>query len=62
MAEFRVQFGIDKDAFADQRDAEIARILRDAADHIERGEWQRVVKDINGNTIGDYGINTEGRA
>ena len=31
---------------------EIARILRDAADKVERGTWGFILRDYNGNKVG----------
>ena len=42
----------DNAAFADgNREAEIARILRDIADKIERGAEPKSARDYNGNTV-----------
>ena len=35
---------------------EVARILRDAADKIEAGVKGGKLLDINGNTVGDFGL------
>jgi len=39
-------------AFADDRDYEIARILRVLADSTEQGLRPKVLHDINGNSVG----------
>lgn len=46
----------NSDAFADNRDMEIARILRDIADRIEDGQYSSAssIRDINGNTCGRF--------
>lgn len=56
---FKLKFDTDNAAFADgQGQAEIARILRDLADHIAAGygrEGHGIVRDISGNRVGTYG-------
>jgi hypothetical protein len=46
------------DAFQEEPATEIARILRDAADRIERGDVfdTLVLRDINGNPVGEVKI------
>lgn len=39
-----------------ERNAEVARILRDVADRIESGEEYGTCMDINGNAVGDWKI------
>jgi len=43
----------DNDAFVDDRNAELARILHDLADKIEAGNDVSVIRDMNGNTVGE---------
>lgn len=55
MAKFRLQIDMGNDAFVPDPGPEVARILREAATMIERGAWEgRKVRDINGNTVGDW--------
>lgn len=52
---YHVEIECDNAAFEDDRDAEIARILRDLAKHVERGDGdERRLHDSNGNWVG-YG-------
>jgi hypothetical protein len=60
---FKMQFETDNAAFDDDKGAEIARILRDAADTIERSIGTRggdvFVRDSNGNKVGKYTITSD---
>ena len=49
-----ITINTDNVAFEDNRDAEIARILRRAADTIERGDadYPETLRDFNGNRVG----------
>jgi len=49
----RIEFSTDNAAF-EYPFEEIARILRQLADAAEHGIGHRIIKDINGNTIGSY--------
>ena len=54
---FTLSFSTDNDAFYNDEDGEIARILRDLADRVEGGDiaaQHRNVSDINGNIVGTY--------
>jgi hypothetical protein len=54
---FTLSFNTDNDAFYDDENGEIARILRDLADRIDRGDiasQHRNASDRNGNIIGTY--------
>ena len=54
---FTLSFSTDNDAFYDDENGEIARILRDLADRIDRGDiafLHRNILDGNGNIIGTY--------
>lgn len=52
---FTLTISTDNAAFADDEGAEVARILREAADAIE-GEAEQVghLYDVNGNRVGFY--------
>jgi len=62
---FRVQIKTTNDAFEDDfynGNAEVARILREIADSVERGDAgsfgdaSLTLRDINGNTVGTAGF------
>ena len=38
---------------------ELARILRLAADKLDRGHYSGKLRDINGNTVGRFGVNED---
>lgn len=41
-------------AFGDDREAEVARLLREVAKRVEDGAESGTIKDINGNTVGEF--------
>lgn len=43
-------------AFADDASAEVARILREVAIAMEAGRTEGKCRDINGNTVGEWGL------
>ncbi len=47
-------FGDDSGEFTEECQAEIARILRRAADQITEGRDHALIFDINGNAIGEW--------
>ena len=47
-----IQFETDNAAFKDP--AEVSRILHEIAARIQAGDPEGQIRDINGNTIGDY--------
>lgn len=51
---FKLTIKTDNAAFTDDPDAEVARILRAAADRVENGEMPGALRDINGNTVGRF--------
>lgn len=54
---FRITFKIDNAEFAENgRDETIANVLERVAAQIRESAWTGVVRDVNGNTIGDYGV------
>jgi hypothetical protein len=59
MSKFKLEIETDNAAFADDYNAEIARILRAVADKIERGIIDARILDINGNTVGNHGAPNE---
>ena len=52
-------FGIRNAAFSEAREAEIARILREIAEKVERGSTQGKVYDVNGNNVGSFLVEDE---
>lgn len=59
--DFTLAINTEGDAFTDAPNVELARILRDLARDIERGDmdvcradgaWKRPLVDVNGNTVG----------
>lgn len=51
-----VRIKTDNAAFEEDRDAELARILRIAADKIEHGNETAKLYDVNGNAVGEFKI------
>lgn len=51
-----IRIKTDNAAFDEDRDAELARILRIAADKIEHGNDTAELYDINGNPVGEFKI------
>jgi hypothetical protein len=51
---FTIDISTGNGAFDDDAGAEVARILRDVADRIERGTATGKVFDINGNRVGSF--------
>jgi len=54
-----IEFNLDNAAFDDYPFAETSRILHSIADKVKTGSDGGIVRDINGNSIGDYYIETE---
>ena len=58
--EFRLQFNMDNSAFQEEgqdfNDAEVDRILSDIKYKIKEGEIYETIRDLNGNTIGQWSI------
>lgn len=56
MAKFKIEIKMDNDAFQEDPALEVARILRELADNVERnGLGGRYLFDINGNMVGGAG-------
>ena len=51
-SKFVLEMGLDNAAFSDDPGAEVARILRAAADKFEAGEDYTALMDLNGNKVG----------
>ena len=53
---FKLAIDTDNDAFGDEREREVASILRDVAERLETGEPfapnYETLRDINGNDVG----------
>jgi hypothetical protein len=54
---FSLEFTTDNAAFDDGVATETCRILREVARNIERGELEGMVRDVNGNTVGQFTLN-----
>jgi hypothetical protein len=54
----KITVQMDNAAFADEPAFELARILRDLAKHIEHGDTERRLMDMNGNHVGQFEIST----
>lgn len=55
---FEVKLSTSNAAFEDESGAfEVARILRALADKLEDGHRDGIVKDVNGNTVGNFRLN-----
>jgi len=50
-----IKVQMDNAAFEDPA-VELARILRDLAKHVENGDTERRLMDINGNHVGTFSI------
>lgn len=63
-SQFRLQIELDNDAFTDNPLQEIARILQATASKLlqanspDEFSYYQNLKDINGNSVGTYGIKT----
>jgi len=57
MAErFKLTLKLGNEAFSDDPSYEVARILREAAKRVERGDTESVLMDVNGNKVGEFVI------
>lgn len=61
MRRFTLVFDLQTDAFADDPQMEISRLLRTTAASVERygsvgGPGEHKVRDSNGNTVGEWSI------
>lgn len=54
MSRFILSFDTDNAAFEDDPFAEIARVLRATAEKVEDRNDMGTIRDLNGNTIGDW--------
>ena len=54
---FKMEFKTGNAAFEDYAEQEISRILKEIADKVENGSTGGKVRDINGNTIGEWDLN-----
>lgn len=64
MSKFTLEFSTDNAAFDGDSDAEIVRILRNAANRIEMHSLAGttpVIRDVNGNEIGSFILDDEDR-
>lgn len=53
---FKIEIETGNAAFEDDRNMELARILRQIAERLENGENAGRVLDINGNKVGSFEI------
>jgi hypothetical protein len=56
MAKFKLEFEMDNEAFDDNQQYEIARILDEIKRDVLRLSTGRKIRDINGNTVGKWDI------
>ncbi len=54
---FQLHIETGNDIFADQPEIEIARLLRQAAESVERGALCENLSDANGNPVGFWRLN-----
>lgn len=59
MSELRVAVAIRNAAFEEDPGAELARILREAAERLEQGETAGNLRDFNGNAVGSFAIQAD---
>lgn len=59
MAKVVIEFDTDNDAFDKGNNAEVVRVMRDAARKIEHGIIPATLFDLNGNNIGSLTIDDE---
>jgi hypothetical protein len=52
--EFKLTVEMENAAFSDDENAELVRILRDAAQRIEDGAVSGYLRDVNGNKVGEF--------
>lgn len=53
---FKLEIQCDNAAFEDAPELETARLLREAAHRIQRGEKRVRLRDVNGNHVGEGGF------
>lgn len=54
---FKLSFKTGNDAFQDgNKEYEVSRILKELAEKVENGSDGGKIKDINGNTIGEWDL------
>jgi hypothetical protein len=58
---FLVTIECDNDAFVDNPNAEVARILKVVVHRVKEGERYGNLHDINGNYVGDFAYETSAR-
>ena len=60
METFNLKFSVENSAFeGNDRPLEIARILRKLAEGFEEGQPDNLVRDINGNRVGQWFMDDE---
>jgi hypothetical protein len=51
-----MKFKTGNAAFEDYAEQEVSRILKEIADKVENGSTDGKIRDINGNTIGEWDL------
>ena len=54
-----LEINCENSAFDADRNNELSRILRDAAERLSNGKEYGALRDLNGNCVGDYEIQTK---
>jgi len=54
MADVEIKFNTGNAAFAEMGEIEIGRIVKEIGGKIERGHTNGIIRDINGNQVGQY--------
>ena len=54
MAKFTIIIDTENAAFEDTPNEELARIIREVAQHLDRGYTSGGVRDVNGNRVGSF--------
>lgn len=54
---FTLEFETENEAFTDDPQAEIVRILQNLVRRIEHGEEGGAIMDVNGNKVGSFCVN-----
>jgi hypothetical protein len=57
--EFTLNIDCDNAAFGDEPENEIIRLLNEVAERLGRGFYSGKVRDVNGNTVGDFDLEVD---
>lgn len=55
-SEFKLHIDCDNDAFGDDPQAELCRILGEIMEQLEGGDMSHRIRDYNGNTVGAWAL------